>query len=167
MCPPPPHNCSLAISLCALIPGGIFVLCLGHLSVPPDVPSYFLVLVKGQLFIPSHRAKAKGCTCRSERSTNVLFAWLSMLLCAKSSFPSMRGTCSLRAQPSKVSCPSRGSCLFARLQSHGTWLQTWPFLLPTLDPQLQEDCHLSQNVPGNVSLIFGRLLSFLKRNGLC
>lgn len=41
------------------------------------------------------------------------------------------------------------------------------FLLPLLDPHLQEDCHPSPKVPGNVSLIFGTLLSFLKRNWLC
>lgn len=41
------------------------------------------------------------------------------------------------------------------------------FLLPLLDPRLREDRHLSPKVPGNVSLIFGTLLSFLKRPGLC
>lgn len=142
---------------------------MGHLSVPAEVPFYFLLLVKGQILAPSHTAKAKDCTCRDAELCEC-FVCLSVYVPVNSSFSSIPGKCSLPGR----SPATQGSLPFWKQLS--PWQGCNPmapacrpglFLFPLLDPHLQEDCYPSPKVPGNVSLIFGTSLSFLKRHWLC
>lgn len=97
---------------------------MGHLSVPPDVPVYFLVLVKGQILASSHIAKAEDCT-RRDTELYECFVRLSVYVPICQFLLLFHTRQVLSTNYPRLPALLEAAVPLAGLQSHGTCLQTW------------------------------------------